>query len=218
MASVQTQQLPASAAPCTFQSPPLRRPAPTNLYGQQKQQKHQYDKAIMTIDTLPSAPTGAGGLAAAPAAPPAPAPAATGTAIPTSGPIHRYRKRKSKKGATTAPSGPEQEKEQGPPLLFSKVAGQVYVLLDSIVGMEATKPHVEVLLAAPIVVLSRKMAAAAGSGAAGSVDVLFRPHPTKRVVVKVSQRRHQLARSPSSPMFWPTHSIPPTHAHTQTAH
>ena len=78
-----------------------------------------------------------------------------------------------------------------PPLLFSKVARQSYALLQPIEGLATGKAHVQVHLAAPIVVLrsplqSRNLPAqyVAQQLPPSSADVLYYPHPTKRVVVK----------------------------------
>lgn len=194
MATLQLQQLPASAALPGLKTPPTPwRAAAMNLPKQQ-QQNRQRD-AAMTIGPRSSAPAGTGKLKAAadasrttPTVPAATACAATAAtaaaaALPTAGPIYRYRKRRG--GAAAAEGFPEQV-SRGPPLLFSRATESVYMLLEPIVGMEGAKPNVELHMAAPIVVLNRNEALSPSGGATGA-DVLFRPHSTKRVVIKVRE-------------------------------
>lgn len=191
MATVQLQQLPASAALPASKSPPAPWRAPAaNLPKQQQQQNRLRDAAIMTVGPRPSPPTGAGKLAVAadasgPAAPAAGAATGAAAALLAAGPVYRFRTRRG--GAAAAKGCPEQVL-QGPPLLHSRVNGGAYVLLDPIVGMEGAKPHAELHMAAPIVLLNRKEAMSPSGGATGA-DALFCPHPTKRVVVKVRGER-----------------------------
>ncbi len=188
MTSLQLQQPVAWEAP----NSPLRQQSKIQLYDNQQL---QHDKGTSTSPP-PPAPRGAGGLSEAPAAPAtaaARAATATATATPTAGSLYRFRRGGAHKRKGSTSSSTSGDNDAAPPLLFSKPAGQVYVMLEPIVGVERAKPHAQVLLAAPIVVLDRtvskkkksRASGGKGSAATGGDDVLFRPHPTKRVVVKV---------------------------------
>ena len=204
MATATLQQRHASAVPSALESPPAQVRILVNLTEQQqphrrrRQQQRQHkqpETAIVMPGPRLSSPMGARALATAggimvAAASTHPAPASSALAVaaaapavadPSAGPVYRYRKRE---GAADAAAECTEQVQQGAPLLFSRTAGQVYVLMEPIVGMEGAKPHTDLHMAAPIVVLNMKEALSPIGGATGA-DVLFRPHSTKRVAVKV---------------------------------